>query len=163
METVYCSLESPVGELFLVGCEHGLTELRIRCARYPRPEQEWIPDAEPLADAAEQLRAWFAGERRDFTLKLHLTGTPFQRKVWDALAEIPFGETVSYGELAEQIGHPRAARAVGSANGANPIPIILPCHRVIASGGGLGGYGYGLPLKRRLLELEQGILRRTLV
>ncbi len=161
MDLVYSCIDSPIGELYVVASERGLTELRVRCARYPRPEPEWIPDAEPLSAALEQLRAWFAGERFDFKLPLHLEGTTFQRKVWDALAEIPYAETVSYGELAEQIGHPRAARAVGSANGANPVPIILPCHRVIASGGGLGGYGYGLPLKRQLLDLERGFCHRA--
>jgi O-6-methylguanine DNA methyltransferase len=107
-----------------------------------------------LVEAVRQLRAYFAGELRAFNLALDPAGTEFQKRVWKALLEIPYGETRSYGDLAEAIGSPKAVRAVGAANGANPIAIIVPCHRVIGAGGQLVGYGGGLPLKRRLLELE---------
>ncbi|HSW50976.1 MAG TPA: methylated-DNA--[protein]-cysteine S-methyltransferase [Bryobacteraceae bacterium] len=107
-----------------------------------------------LDEAARQLEAYFAGSRKVFDLPLDLRGTAFQRSVWRELLGIPFGQTRTYAEVARAIGSPRAVRAVGAANGANPVPIIVPCHRVVASGGGLGGYGGGVQLKRRLLELE---------
>ena len=106
--------------------------------------------------AVRELREYFAGKRRRFTVKLHLEGTPFQERAWAAMRRIPYGATISYAQQAKQIGKPRATRAVGSANGANPVPIIVPCHRVIASDGSLGGYALGLAMKRRLLALEQG-------
>jgi methylated-DNA-[protein]-cysteine S-methyltransferase len=109
-----------------------------------------------LAEAVRQLHAYFDGRLRRFDLPLDLTGTDFQRRVWLELTRIPYGETRSYGELARSIGAPKAVRAVGAANGANPIPIVVPCHRVIGAGGKLVGYGGGLPLKRRLLSLERG-------
>ena len=109
---------------------------------------------EPLAVAVAQLEEYFAGRRRRFDIPVEVDGTPFQQSVWLGLAEIPYGETVSYAELALMVGRPKAYRAVGQANHANPVPIVLPCHRVVASGGGLGGYGGGLPMKRRLLALE---------
>jgi O-6-methylguanine DNA methyltransferase len=119
--------------------------------------EEWDRDSDPvLGHAAAQLDEYFTARRRAFQLPLDLRGTPFQQKVWNALLEIPYGETRSYAELARSIGAPKAYRAVGAANGANPIAIIIPCHRVISSGGGLGGYGGGVPLKRRLLALESG-------
>jgi O-6-methylguanine DNA methyltransferase len=107
-----------------------------------------------LRHATEQLQAYFAGQRRDFDLPLDLAGTAFQRSVWRALLDIPYGETRSYGFVAQAIGAPKAVRAVGAANGSNPIPIVVPCHRVIGAGGSLTGYGGGLALKRFLLELE---------
>jgi methylated-DNA-[protein]-cysteine S-methyltransferase len=113
-------------------------------------------DAHPvLAETARQLQEYFAGTRMRFDLPLALEGTSFQRRVWDALLEIPYGATCSYAELARRIGAPAAVRAAGSANGANPIAIVVPCHRVIATGGGLGGYGGGLDRKQCLLELER--------
>lgn len=105
-------------------------------------------------EAARQLEEYFAGRRRVFDLPLDLRGTVFQRRVWSELLKIPFGETRTYAEVARAIGAPRAVRAVGAANGANPVPIVVPCHRVVATGGGLGGYRGGLQLKRRLLEME---------
>ena len=102
-----------------------------------------------------ELREYFAGKRRNFTVKLHLEGTTFQERAWAAMREIPYGATISYAQQAKQIGAPRATRAVGSANGANPVPIIVPCHRVVASDGSLGGYALGLTMKRRLLALER--------
>jgi len=105
---------------------------------------------------ARELAEYAAGERRDFSVRIAVRGTAFDREVWNAVGAVPYGETVSYAEIARRVGRPRAYRAVGAANGRNPIPIIIPCHRVVASDGGLGGYGGGLPLKRRLLELEAG-------
>jgi methylated-DNA-[protein]-cysteine S-methyltransferase len=111
--------------------------------------------AHPLvAEALRQLRAYLAGELRDFNLPLDMAGTPFQNKVWRALLEIPYGQTRSYAQVARTVGNPKAVRAVGTANGSNPVPIVVPCHRVINTGGKLGGYGGGLPLKRLLLDLE---------
>ena len=107
-----------------------------------------------VRQAEQELREYFAGRRRTFTVKLDLEGTEFQRKAWQAMRNIPFGETISYGDQARKVGKPKAYRAVGSANGKNPIPIIVPCHRVLASDGSLGGYSLGLSMKRRLLALE---------
>ena len=109
----------------------------------------------PLRAAVEQLRAYFAGELRDFTLSLAPSGTSFQLRVWEELTRIPYGETICYGELADRIGNPKASRAVGLANGCNPISIIVPCHRVIGANGKLTGYGGGLPIKEQLLALER--------
>ena len=118
----------------------------------------------PALDVAiRELEEYFAGRRREFTLPLDLRGTPFQLAVWNGLAQIPYGTTCSYADLARQIGRPRAHRAVGAANGANPVPIVLPCHRVIASGGGIGGYSGGLETKRRLLAFEQGTAQNDLL
>jgi methylated-DNA-[protein]-cysteine S-methyltransferase len=111
-----------------------------------------------LAEAERQLLAYFAGDLRDFDLPLDMAGTPFQQRVWRALLKIPYGRTRSYSEIARGIGAPSAVRAVGAANGANPIAIVVPCHRVIGASGSLVGYGGGLPLKQRLLALERGSL-----
>lgn len=111
-----------------------------------------------LLETERQLRAYFGGDLRQFELPLELCGTPFQQRVWHQLRTIPYGETRSYGELASELGAPTAVRAVGAANGANPVPIVVPCHRVIGANGKLVGYGGGLPLKRRLLALERGSL-----
>lgn len=118
---------------------------------------DWGRDSDPvLSNAAGQLKEYFSARRREFQLPLDLRGTPFQQKVWNALLEIPYGETRSYAALARSIGEPKAFRAVGAANGANPVAIVVPCHRVVSSGGGLGGYGGGVSLKKRLLALESG-------
>ena len=111
----------------------------------------WKEDRAPLNKTIRQLRAYFAGELEDFDLQLAPEGTPFQLEVWQRLCDIPYGETISYGELAGRIGNPKASRAVGLANGSNPIPIVIPCHRVIGSNGKLTGYGGGLPIKEKLL------------
>ncbi len=132
---------------------------------FDRPETvEGEPDsANPLIrETARQLDEFFQRERRTFDLPLDLAGTPFQLEVWNALLRIPYGETRSYGQLAVQLGHPGAARAVGTANGSNPVAIVVPCHRVIAAGGGLGGYGGGLDRKRFLLDLESGASARLI-
>jgi methylated-DNA-[protein]-cysteine S-methyltransferase len=129
----------------------------VRHIEFPPPRQidAQPADGDPLLhELARQLRAYFAGTLRRFDLPLDPQGTPFQKRVWQHLETIPFGATQSYRQVADSIGTPQAVRAVGAANGANPIPIVIPCHRVIGSGGKLTGYGGGLPLKQRLLELE---------
>lgn len=143
---------SPVGPLVLVADDRALLAVDLPGAP-PRPGPE-SPGHPVLARAAAQLAGYFAGRRRAFDLPLAPAGTPFQQAVWRALAAIPFGETRSYAELARAAGRPRAVRAVGAANGRNPLPVVLPCHRVIGSDGGLTGYAGGLLMKRRLLELE---------
>jgi methylated-DNA-[protein]-cysteine S-methyltransferase len=152
----YSQMESPVGPLLLVADEAGLRQiLFVNGRHHARPEAGWKEDAAPLKNTVSQLRSYFAGEREDFDLSLAPEGTPFQQDVWRRLCEIPFGETISYGELARRIGNPQASRAVGLANGSNPIPIVIPCHRVIGSNGNLTGYGGGLPIKEKLLALER--------
>jgi methylated-DNA-[protein]-cysteine S-methyltransferase len=122
-----------------------------------RINPQWIRDDEAFAEIRDQLEEYFAGERTTFDIPMHLEGTAFQRTVWHELTQIPYGETISYGELAKRIGRPDRARAVGTANGQNPIAVIVPCHRVIGANGKLVGYGGGLDNKRRLLELESGV------
>lgn len=151
----YRTIDSPIGPLALAGRGQVLTNLRMVDQTYEPDRTNWVPDDRAFPDAVEQLEAYFAGERTDFDLKLSLTGTEFQRRVWQALLTIPYGETRSYGEIAEQIGASGAARAVGLANGRNPIAIIVPCHRVIGASGSLTGYGGGLERKQSLLELER--------
>jgi len=146
-------LETPVGPLVLKGDDEHLRVLLLPGAP-EGPSGPVRPPTGPVRQAAAQLGEYFDGTRTTFDLPLAPAGTRFQRSVWFALAEIPYGETISYGELARWVGRPSAYRAVGQANGANPLPIILPCHRVVASGGGIGGYGGGLTLKRQLLDLE---------
>jgi len=149
-------IDSPVGRLLLVADESGLREAWFEKGRTPPVvDPVWRYGGEPLAEPVRQLAAYFAGELRCFDLRLNPLGTPFQLRVWDLLTAIPFGETISYGELAGRAGNPNAARAVGLANGSNPIPIIIPCHRVIGTNGKLTGYGGGLENKRWLLEFER--------
>ncbi|GAB2918314.1 methylated-DNA--[protein]-cysteine S-methyltransferase [Streptomyces heilongjiangensis] len=149
--------DSPCGPLTLVADDGVLRGLHMTGQRHRPPQKTFGPrDDTLLAEAKEQLAAYFAGELRQFTLALRLHGTGFQRGVWEQLARIPFGETRSYGELADALGSPRASRAVGLANGRNPVGIIVPCHRVVGSDGSLTGYGGGLDRKRRLLAFEQG-------
>ncbi|HZQ30876.1 MAG TPA: methylated-DNA--[protein]-cysteine S-methyltransferase [Mycobacterium sp.] len=148
-------VDSPVGPLTLAGRGGTLTHLRMEDQTHEPDRAGWERDDNAFPDAVEQLAAYFAGERTDFDLDLQLAGTEFQRRVWAALQTIPYGETRSYGEIAVQIGAPGAFRAVGLANGRNPIGIIVPCHRVIGASGSLTGYGGGLDRKRVLLELEK--------
>ena len=156
----YSQIESPVGPLLLVADEAGLRQiLFVNGQHQARPDASWKEDAGPLKETVGQLRSYFAGEREDFDLPLAPEGTSFQQDVWRRLCEIPYGETISYGELARRIGNPQASRAVGLANGSNPIPIVIPCHRVIGSNGKLTGYGGGLPIKEKLLALERKQLR----
>ncbi|BBY05055.1 methylated-DNA--[protein]-cysteine S-methyltransferase [Mycobacterium noviomagense] len=151
----YRTIDSPTGPLTLAGQGSVLTHLRMVDQTYEPSRADWVVDDRAFPNAVEQLQAYFAGQRTAFDLQLDLRGSQFQRRVWEALLTIPYGETRSYGEIAEQIGAPGAARAVGLANGRNPIAIIVPCHRVIGSSGGLTGYGGGLDRKRALLELER--------
>lgn len=152
---------SPVGPLTLVSEDGGLVGLYMDRQRYaPAPDTlgEAADGGSPvLTEAASQLQDYFAGKRTTFELPLAPAGTPFQRRVWAALREIPYGETISYGQLAERIGKPSAARAVGLANGKNPIGIIVPCHRVVGADGSLTGYGGGLERKEHLLAFEREI------
>jgi methylated-DNA-[protein]-cysteine S-methyltransferase len=151
----YRTIDSPIGPLTLAGHGSMLTNVRMVDQTYEPNHAGWSRDQTAFADAVDQLNAYFAGELVDFDVELDLRGTEFQRRVWKALLTIPYGETRSYGEIAEQIGAPGAARAVGLANGHNPIAIVVPCHRVIGASGSLTGYGGGLDRKRTLLELEK--------
>ncbi len=149
-------IDSPYGLLTLVATDGVLSGLYMTDQRHRPPEETFgDPDDTPFGEASEQLGAYFAGELKEFTLDLHFAGTPFQRTVWEELRRIPYGETRTYGELAATLGNPKASRAVGLANGRNPIGIIVPCHRVVGADGGLTGYGGGLPRKRRLLDFER--------
>jgi methylated-DNA-[protein]-cysteine S-methyltransferase len=149
-------MSSPVGPLLLAGDGSHLKLIHFQAGPHARrPEHEWMQDARPFGAVITQLGEYFAGRRRSFDLSLAPEGTTFQRTVWQALTRIPYGETVSYGELARRIGKPRASRAVGLANGANPLPIVVPCHRVIGADGSLTGFGGGLDIKRQLLALER--------
>ncbi|MGK5556669.1 methylated-DNA--[protein]-cysteine S-methyltransferase [Actinomadura kijaniata] len=151
-------IDSPCGPLTLVARDGRLSALYMEQQRH-RPADETFggyadPETGPFPAVAEQLAAYFAGELTEFDLPLDPRGTAFQRRVWDVLRTIPYGETVTYGQIAEELGNPNASRAVGLANGRNPIGVIIPCHRVIGSTGGLTGYGGGLERKRFLLDLE---------
>ena len=162
---VYETLDSPVGQLLLVGDGRALTGLHMLSNGRPEPAggDDWLRDPFPFAEAAGQLRAYFAGDLTEFDLPLAPRGTAFQRAVWAALRDIPHGRTVSYAEIAARLGRPGAARAVGAANGRNPISIVIPCHRVVGSAGALTGYGGGLGRKRFLLELESPRREYTLI
>jgi methylated-DNA-[protein]-cysteine S-methyltransferase len=156
MTLVARRFDSPLGSITLAGEDGLLHHLRMDDQTHaPVGQDGWVPGPDAFGDAVEQLQAYFAGELTTFDVALRLDGTPFQQQVWAALQEIPYGETWSYGELAEHIGRPGASRAVGLANGRNPIGVIVPCHRVIGADGSLTGYGGGLDRKRLLLDLEQ--------
>ncbi len=156
MTTCYTHLESPLGRLLLAGDELGLRLIGFTTGRHAsKPAEAWREDAAQFAEAARQLAAYFGRELREFQLPLAPEGTAFQLRVWRELQRIPYGETISYGELARRIGNSKASRAVGLANGTNPLPIVIPCHRVIGGDGTLTGYGGGLEIKRKLLELER--------
>lgn len=150
-------IDSPYGPLTLVADDGVLCGLYMAGQRH-RPHEETFGERDDTLFGAvtEQLDAYFAGELKEFTVELRLTGTPFQRGVWDRLRKIPYGETRSYGELAEALGSLGASRAVGLANGRNPVGIIVPCHRVVGANGSLTGYGGGLDRKQRLLDFESG-------
>jgi methylated-DNA-[protein]-cysteine S-methyltransferase len=150
---------SPVGELILVGSEDGLREVRWQEDGFPPGAH--VRDCAVLDETASQLGAYFAGELLRFDVPLDLVGTPFQRQAWGALADVPFGTTVSYGEQARRLGRPAAARAVGAANGRNPVPIVLPCHRIVGADRSLVGFGGGLDRKAWLLEHEAKVAARA--
>lgn len=143
-------METPIGPLVLAGDREALRMVRF----HGHQDEAWTVDRAPFREAIEQLKAYFAGKLTAFDLRLAPAGTEFQVSVWRALETIPYGETTTYGAIAKQVGRPSAIRAVGAANGANPIPIIIPCHRVIGSNGKLTGFGGGLPVKELLLKLE---------
>ncbi|WP_369211793.1 methylated-DNA--[protein]-cysteine S-methyltransferase [Streptomyces flavofungini] len=157
MERVHTVMDSPYEALTLVATDGVLSGLYMTDQRH-RPAQETFGarDERPFGEAIRQLEAYFREELREFDLEFRLHGTPFQRTVWDELLRIPYGETRTYGELAEVLGRPGASRAVGLANGKNPISVIVPCHRVVGANGSLTGYGGGLDRKQRLLAFESG-------
>lgn len=154
-DLAWCHIESPVGELVVAGNENHLHHIGFpNGSRTTEIHPGWTHDPTPFAALREQLKAYFAGELIKFDLQLRPSGTDFQKAVWQALMDIPYGETTSYGALAFTIGRPKASRAVGAANGANPIPIIIPCHRVIGADRSLTGFGGGVETKAFLLQLE---------
>jgi methylated-DNA-[protein]-cysteine S-methyltransferase len=152
----YQYMKSPVGKLLVAGNNKG-----VHLISFPKgkkrylPEDHWVENPKPLKKVLHQLEAYFAGTLKTFSLEICLKVTPFQKKVLTALRQVPYGETISYGELAKNIGNPNASRAVGQANARNPIPIVIPCHRVIGNNGQLTGFGGGISVKQTLLDLEQ--------
>jgi len=163
--TYWTTVDSPLGLLLLTAEEDGITGLHMDGGAHgwTQPRADWVEDASRFDKARRQLQEYFAGDRTDFDLPLRPLGTAFQRQVWAALQTIPYGEVRSYGQIAAQIGRPGASRAVGLANGRNPIAVIVPCHRVVGASGSLTGYGGGLPRKRLLLDLEAQRAEPTLV
>lgn len=152
----YSYMTSPLGPILIAGDAAGLRLINFqRDTSLPQAASDWVEDRRSLRDAIDQLEAYFAGTLRIFTLQLAPAGTPFQQAVWQALQGIPYGETTSYGALARQLGKPQASRAVGAANGRNPLAIVIPCHRVIGSTGKLTGYAGGLETKEALLAFER--------
>ena|SRR5882672_3211935 len=156
MRTYFTTMEkTPVGALRLVADERGLnTVWFLRGRKDEVPREDWKEDSAFFIEVTRQLQEYFAGTLHEFEIPLFMDGTDFQKRVWKNLQKIPYGETISYGELAKQIGDPKAVRAVGAANAQNPLPILVPCHRVIGSNGSLTGFGGGLENKRKLLDLE---------
>jgi methylated-DNA-[protein]-cysteine S-methyltransferase len=151
----YCYYESMVGRLLVAGDEYGLSYISFMKRKHRiTPEIDWREDQHFFSEPIRQLDLYFQGWLKQFTLKLAPQGTPFQLDVLRALQEVPYGETISYGALAKRIGRPNASRAVGGANARNPLPIVIPCHRVIGSDGNLVGFGGGLDIKKKLLDLE---------
>lgn len=154
----YDDMPSPVGRLRLVADGDSLRQVWFERERHPKAMgEDWVRNSDAVAFARQQLEEYFAGTRQIFDLPLRPLGTPFQCEVWQALAHIPYASTISYGQLAQRLGQPLAVRAVGAANGRNPLPIILPCHRVIGANGSLTGFGGGLPTKRWLLTMEDQV------
>lgn len=151
-EINYCIYDSPVGKLLLAGDDNGIQRIQFECAI--QVDENWQENTENFKEVIQQLSEYFSGKRKIFNLKLNLQGTPFQRQVWNRLEKIPFGQTKYYGQIANEIGNPKASRAIGMANNKNPIPIIIPCHRVIGKNGSLTGFGGGLDIKQQLLTIE---------
>ncbi len=159
-KVLYTEIESPIGTLLLTMEQEQLTNVCMSQQKRPVEVQpEWIPSERPFRAIAKQFAEYFRGKRHDFDIPLCMAGTEFQCSVWNQLRKIPYGTTTTYGEIAKRIGNPKAVRAVGLANGQNPIPIIVPCHRVIGSNGKLTGFGGGLENKAKLLQLEQHSLQ----
>jgi methylated-DNA-[protein]-cysteine S-methyltransferase len=159
---IYTTFDSPIGELLLVGDGERLHCLSMQGGRRPVAiDPSWERDDSAFSVVRSQLAEYFDGQRQEFDIPLGLVGNDFELRVWEALRRIPYGETVSYGEIAREIGSPSAARAVGLANGRNPVAVIVPCHRVIGADGSLTGFGGGLERKRLLLDLESGVLPLT--
>ncbi len=154
----YSWLDSPIGRLLIAGDERGLCRIEFPGMDI-KPAASWLRSDRVFGAAIEQLREYFEGRRTKFDLQLAFAGTSFQRRVWEELRRIPYGKTISYGELARRVGNARASRAVGAANGSNPIPIVIPCHRVIGADGSLTGFGGGVSIKKFLLELEDATCR----
>jgi methylated-DNA-[protein]-cysteine S-methyltransferase len=162
MKTYYASFSSPIGLIQLRGCDRALTGVFMEEHRHLPPLPiDSVEDCAPFREAWSQMEEYFAGERREFSLAVRASGTPFCMRVWQELRLLPYGATASYGEIARRIGNPRAVRAVGLANGRNPISIIVPCHRVIGANGSLTGYGGGVERKRFLLALEAEAISRS--
>lgn len=158
-EIKYAVMPSPLGQIAIAVSEKGIRRLALPSQLELRPFADaWQRDDSVAAEARAQLAQYFAGQRRDFDLELDMQGTGFQEEVWAALQTVPYGNVCTYGELAAQIGRPKAVRALGAANGRNPVPIIVPCHRVIGANGKLTGYFGGEAIKSSLLDLEQGVL-----
>lgn len=152
----YCWVSSPVGKLLVARDKDGLVEISFGgSANRPKPDPDWRERRSRFEDAINQLDLYFSGKLKKFSLSVTLAGTPFQRKVWRAIQKIPYGTTISYGQLARRIGKPQASRAVGAACGRNPVSIVTPCHRVIGGSGKLTGFGGGLVIKQALLALER--------
>jgi len=167
MLTLYYSrMNSPIGSLVVGVSDEGLAIIEFDQGEFPKgrlaQSAHWVESNDRTAVAVRELKEYFEGKRQDFTVPLDLRGTEFQKKCWRALLKIPYGKTRSYAQIAKTVGCPKGFRAVGMANHDNPVPIIVPCHRVLASDGTLGGYGGGLDVKRKLLELE-GALQPTLL
>ena len=161
-DLAYSYLDSPVGQLLVAGDADHLHYISFpNGSRKREPSSAWHRDDRLFEEVFRQLQAYFAGELTSFDLPMHFTGTSFQKSVWEALCSIPFGTTISYGVLAASIGKPKASRAVGAANGANPLPIVVPCHRVIGANQTLTGFGGGVETKRYLLDHEQRFSRRS--
>ncbi len=155
------AFDTPIGRLTVAADEEGIRHILFEKGAHAAPGKDsWKHDASAVREVRNQLLEYFDGKRRVFDLRLRPAGTPFQLKVWSALREIPFGETRSYADVARAIGDPKAVRAVGAANGRNPLPIVVPCHRVIGSDGSMTGFGGGLPVKQFLL-VHEGIGRRS--
>ena len=160
----YARTPSPIGPLLLVGDNSELSQIQFATnSRSPSPQPDWTDNPAAFVEPIRQLRAYFAGDLETFDLALSPQGTPFQQTVWNELCKIPYGQTISYGDLARRIGQPSASRAVGLANGRNPVAIVVPCHRVIGADGSLTGYGGGMDRKRFLLALEQRASGQTLI
>ena len=148
----YCIYKSPIGQLLLAGDSDGLQRIQFECSI--QIDKNWQESHESFKEVIQQLEEYFNQEREEFDLKLNPQGTEFQKQVWKRLEKIPFGETKYYGQIAEEVGNPKASRAIGMANNKNPIPIIIPCHRVIGKDGSLTGFASGLDVKQQLLSLE---------